>query len=476
MKETQSISFRMVAYTDAAGKYSPEAYRSGNEDNFYVNYDLTDESATGVSQDEVTELGKLGLLMVVADGMGGMNAGEVASQIAVDTVRDAFSPECLSEFGTSTPETRQKYLEKVIRKADRAIKSESRKDKAKAGMGSTVIIGWLFGNDLSLSWCGDSRAYVYNQASGIRLVSHDHSYVQELADNGLLTYEQTFDHPQNNIVTRSLGDPSKEACPESRTVKVGKGDVILLCSDGLSGVLRDRKTFDGHGNPYPEENMEDILKANTSSMKECRVQLWEAAERGDWYDNVTAILCQITDGPESPWGKATPVEKIAANGTFQNTFQCRKSWIAIGATLVAVAICCAFFIGYGGKEIEEPSKSIPGVNTGSSLPNAGPVNPSSPLVEQPDPSMAASGTEGKAESEKGRPNLLKEERTPKAAWGLENESEGKRNESEGKRKESEGKRKESEGKRKEGKPIPFDPPANPGGAGTELTPIESNPD
>lgn len=455
MKETQSISFRMVAYTDAAGKYSPEAYRSGNEDNFYVNYDLADESATGVSQDEVTELGKLGLLMVVADGMGGMNAGEVASQIAVDTVRDAFSPECLSEFGTSTPETRQKYLEKVIRKADRAIKSESRKDKAKAGMGSTVIIGWLYGNDLSLSWCGDSRAYVYNQASGIRLVSHDHSYVQELADNGLLTYEQTFDHPQNNIVTRSLGDPSKEACPESRTVKVGKGDVILLCSDGLSGVLRDRKTFDGHGNPYPEENMEDILKANTSSMKECRVQLWEAAERGDWYDNVTAILCQITDGPESPWGKANHVEKIDPKGTIQNTFRSKKTCIAIGATLVALAICCAFFLGYGGKDMEETSKSIPDVKTDSSLPNNGPVNRPSPTVEQSDPPTAAFGTDGKADSENGSPSGLKAVPMTKAASGLE---------------------KEPEGESKEGKPIPFDPPANPGGAGTELTPIESNPD
>lgn len=301
MIQNNKISFRLVAYTDAAGKFSPDAVRNGNEDNFYVDENLTDNSTNKVARDEIIQLGYLGMIMAVADGMGGMNAGEVASQIAIDTVKAAFTANSISDDIIANAQTRQKYLEQVIKTADKNIKSEARKDRSREGMGSTIIMAWLFGDELTISWCGDSRAYIFNEKSGIRLISQDHSYVQELVNKGLITYEQSFDHPQNNIITRSLGDPSKEALPESKTLKVKKGDIILLCSDGLSGVLRDKKTFDSNGKPLPEDNLEDIIRANSESMKNCREALWEAAEKGGWYDNVTAILCQITDGPERQW-------------------------------------------------------------------------------------------------------------------------------------------------------------------------------
>lgn len=346
MKKRQNISFRLVSYTDAAGKYSPDAFRSGNEDNFYVDDDLTDETTNRVSQDEVLQLGELGMLMVVADGMGGMNAGEVASQIAVDTVKAAFKVESLTDSVIASSQSRQKYLEQVIKQADRNIKSEARKDSNREGMGSTIIMAWLFNDELTISWCGDSRAYIFNEKSGIRLISQDHSYVQELVNKGLLTYDQTFDHPQNNIITRSLGDPTKDARPESKTLKVGNGDIILLCSDGLSGVLRDRKTYDSNGKILPEENIEDIIRANTSSMKECREALWQAAERGGWYDNVTAILCQITDGPESLWA-SSPAVANASNTRIHKT----KIGLFIGAGfLIVAAIVGAFFIGKGSHD------------------------------------------------------------------------------------------------------------------------------
>lgn len=341
MKKNQHISFRLVAYTDAAGKYSPEAFRSGNEDNFLVNDDLTDVSTNKVSQDEVLQLGELGMLMAVADGMGGMNAGEVASQIAVDTVKAAFNKESLTPSVITTPQTRQKYLESVIKQADKNIKSEARKDSSREGMGSTIILAWLFDDELTISWCGDSRAYIFNEKSGIRLISQDHSYVQELVNKGVLTYDQTFDHPQNNIITRSLGDPTKDAKPESKTIKIGKGDIILLCSDGLSGVLRDRKTYDINGQLLPEENIEDIIRTHASSMKECREELWVAAERSGWYDNVTAILCQITDGPESLWATA-PVSSVTTNLTKKRN---RTLFFSVIALIVIGAVAAAFFIG-----------------------------------------------------------------------------------------------------------------------------------
>ena len=339
MKNNKKISYRLVAYTDAAGKFSPEAYRSGNEDNFYVE-DLTDTSKDRVSQDEIIQLGKFGLLMVVADGMGGMNAGEIASQIAVDTVKASFNADSLTQGVVATSQSRQRYLEHIIKVADKNIKTDARKNPDREGMGSTIIMAWLYEDELTISWCGDSRAYLFNEKSGIRLISQDHSYVQELVNKGMLTYDQTFDHPQNNIITRSLGDPTKDAKPESKTIKVGKGDIILLCSDGLSGVLRDRKTYDSQGHLYPEENIEDIIKAHCDSMKECREALWKAAERGGWYDNVTAILCQITEGPESTWAKIPDVSTPTNNSNLKKIVL-----FSLIGIIIAGAIIGAFFIG-----------------------------------------------------------------------------------------------------------------------------------
>ncbi len=353
MTQTKKISFRLVAYTDAAGKYSPTAFRNGNEDNFFVDDDLANPTITKASQDEILQLGSCGMLMVVADGMGGANAGEVASQIAIDTVKNAFRKELLSSSVVQTIQSRQKYLEQTIKTADKNIKFEAGKDKSREGMGSTIIIAWLYENELSISWCGDSRAYLFNEKSGIRLVSQDHSYVQELVNKGLLTYDQTFDHPQNNIITRSLGDPTKDAKPESRTLKVGKGDIILVCSDGLSGVLRDRKTHDSKETLYPGDNLEDIIRANTDSMKKCREALWVAAEKSGWYDNVTAILCQIIDGPESQW-MALPVNKqdVAIGKTTSN-------YIWIGLVCIAFVIGI-FFVGlHVGKGISQEGNEQP---------------------------------------------------------------------------------------------------------------------
>jgi len=293
---TNKITFRMVAWTDAAGKYDPSAPLNGNEDNYYVDDNLGDATPNRFVADEDVSLSECGMIMAVADGMGGMNAGEVASQIAHDTVAEYFAPGKITPQLAATHESRSRYMEGVIREADRRIKADARHNREHEGMGSTLIMAWLANDELSVTWIGDSRAYRFNPNSGIEPLSKDHSYVQELADKGIITYEQTFEHPQGNIITRSLGDGSQKARPESRSFKVHDGDIILLCSDGLSGVLRDRKTFDENGEPYSGENIEDIIREHSSSLSECREALWAAAERADWYDNVTAILCEIRSG------------------------------------------------------------------------------------------------------------------------------------------------------------------------------------
>lgn len=293
-----NIKFRMVAYTGAAGKYDPQAPMSGNEDNFYVDDNLSDDIPSHCSADEIIEMNDYGCIMAVCDGMGGMNAGEVASAIAVQTIQEYFSPQSITYDIANSPTERERYLERLVVDAHKRIKDDAQKTPEHNGMGSTIILAWLVGNELTITWCGDSRAYIFSPKTGLQILSEDHSYVQDLVKKGLITYEDTFDHPQGNIITRSLGDPSKKAKPETRHFNVNKGDIILLCSDGLSGVLRDRKTKDSDGNYYEGDNIEDVIRNNSSSMTDCKNALWKAAEQAGWYDNVTILLCQIIDGPE----------------------------------------------------------------------------------------------------------------------------------------------------------------------------------
>lgn len=301
-----NITFRLAAYSDAAGKLNPEHPLRGNEDNFLVDADLTDGITDSFTADATLNLGPLGCLLVVADGMGGMNAGEVASEIAIATVRDLFATGRISAETAATPDSRRRYMENAIKEADRRVKADAAANPEHAEMGSTMILVWILGAELTVSWIGDSRAYRYNPVNGIEMLSEDHSYVQDLVRKGILTYEQTFDHPQGNIVTRSLGDPSSVAQPESRQYTVNTGDIIIVCSDGLSGVLRDCRTFDENGLPYPGDNIQSIVAAHQDSMTSCREALWTAAEAAGWYDNVTVILCQILGGAPAAVKKAAP--------------------------------------------------------------------------------------------------------------------------------------------------------------------------
>ena len=336
-----SVTFRLTAYSDAAGKYDPTAPLKGNEDNFYVDDDLGDDVPGRCQTDSEIFMTEYGCLMVVADGMGGMNAGEVASGIAIETVKEYFEPHKIDAKLAASSAGRRKYLEEVIKEADLRIKTDAKNNPEHEGMGSTIILAWIVGNKMTVSWCGDSRAYRYNPKSGLAPLSTDHSYVQELVNKGVISYEDTFEHPQGNIVTRSLGDPNHSARPETRDFDIYNNDIILLCSDGLSGVLRDRKTKDYNGNYYPGDTIEDIIAANTASMAQCRDALMSAAQNADWYDNVTVLLCQILNGAGDP-----PDESVSNKGKTEKT---KSTWLKKGLAFVIpciVCLTCGYFIGH----------------------------------------------------------------------------------------------------------------------------------
>ena len=273
------ITFRLTGGTNVG------LVRTNNEDNFIVNTDLTqtDWFLPSDTSKEIA-LGELGCLFVVADGMGGMNAGEVASAIAIDSVKEAFSGNNLSKI-ISSPAKIKKFLQRTVETADSNIKAKVKEDKSTAGMGTTIVIGWVLQNTLHISWCGDSRAYLFNPSSGLIRLSKDHSYVQQLVDAGKLDPELAFDHPNSNIITRSLGDSSVKALPDYTSRTLFEGDLVFLCSDGLCGLCRD-------------EEMLDVLNQQTDSIEQRKSDLITAALEAGGHDNVTVVMFEMVSVKE----------------------------------------------------------------------------------------------------------------------------------------------------------------------------------
>lgn len=292
---TKTINLRLVAYSDAAGKFDDQAPLNGNEDNFYVDDDLTDDIIGPSRLDTPIALSSMGCLLAVADGMGGQNAGEVASEIAVNTIAEFFKADRLTPEILKNEASRAEYIKQTIIEADRRVKAGAEDHPERFGMGSTIIISWIVDGTITTGWLGDSRCYRFNTRYGLVPVSRDHTYVQELADNGILSYNDTFGHPQGNIVTRSLGDPDTNPLPEAVSAPLYNGDIILMCSDGLSGVVPDRPMRD------ISDSIQDIMTADANDLTAMKNHLMQAAERQDWYDNVTVLLARFDgDLPDAP--------------------------------------------------------------------------------------------------------------------------------------------------------------------------------
>ena len=273
-----SIKLRIAAKTDVG------LVRDNNEDNFQASSDLSIEPMRWVNN-EICSLGEKGALLVVADGMGGMNAGEVASELAIETVRSAFRPQNLTEEVMKNRFSIEKFMNSVIVDADKRIKAEAKSHPESRGMGTTIVIAWLLNGKLYVSWCGDSRAYIYNPQAGLHQISKDHSYVQSLIDKGSISKEDAFDYPESNIITRCLSDSPTKAKPESllQPYDVCDSDIIMLCTDGLSGMIRDNE-------------IEGIIRKNEHDMDICSDVLIKAACDAEGADNITICICQILQG------------------------------------------------------------------------------------------------------------------------------------------------------------------------------------
>ena len=279
MGETNNnpFKFKLGAQTNVG------CVRTNNEDNFVVSADLNaGEWLLPRDCHTVFTLGNKGAMLVVADGMGGLEAGEIASRIAVDTMKEFFSAEIVKAASTI-----RKYMYEAVVAADNAIKRKSREEKSVKSMGTTLVAAWLFDGYANIIWCGDSRGYLFNPVSGLAQVTKDHSYVQELVDSGRLLPEYAFDHPDNNIITRSLGNPQKAANPDFVRLPLQEGEVILLCTDGLNSMLRD-------------EEIEAVMQETLNEIDTCTKALIQGALDLGGHDNVTVVLCQIVPEENKP--------------------------------------------------------------------------------------------------------------------------------------------------------------------------------
>ncbi len=329
---TDMVSFKLFAGTNIG-------LRENNEDNFTVCPDLIkNEWILPADHQQVIPLGSYGCVMVVADGMGGQNAGEVASAIAIKTVQDMFAPEHLPADVLDKPDAIKSFLKKVISECDIRIKRTTKTDPSTSGMGSTIVMAWLIGNKLYIAWIGDSRAYSFIKGKGIARLSKDHSYVQQLVDAEAISEEEAMTHPNSNIITRSLGDTSQKAKADVIEYDIEDGQVILLCTDGLCGVCRD-------------EIIGGIIEEEENDLQKCKEKLTTAALAAGGSDNITISLMQIKTSSAVPG-------KEVCNGILSKIKNLKRSTLLISLLGICVLFALLFVGLSSTKEKEAPIKSV----------------------------------------------------------------------------------------------------------------------
>lgn len=256
---------------------------------------LSDVGLTRAHNEDYFEIDPQHRLYVVADGMGGHSHGEVASQLAVNSIRDFIAKTADKDttwpFGMDARlERHSNLLKMAVRMAHEHVLRAISRDGSLYGMGTTVVGLLLAGQTAAVAHVGDSRAYRL-RAGRLEQLTQDHTWVNEQVVAGFLSKEQARSHPLKNVVTRALGGES-DVLVDVRELEVQSGDLFLLCSDGLTGMLSD-------------SDIRDRLASGRSLHEICRTLINDSNARGG-IDNVTVVLLSIEeDGELEGGGEAT---------------------------------------------------------------------------------------------------------------------------------------------------------------------------
>ncbi|MEE0248663.1 MULTISPECIES: Stp1/IreP family PP2C-type Ser/Thr phosphatase [Peptacetobacter] len=215
-------------------------------------------------------------LFAIADGMGGYKKGEVASKMAAENII-LFLKENLLQ----TSKIKIEYIDDILKQAYNNVNSlifeKAEEDESFSGMGTTLTTAILYKNYLYVANVGDSRGYVYSEENGLRRITRDHSYVEELVESNEITEEEALTHPNRSIITRAIG-PDPFVIVDIFKQNIEKSDIILLATDGLTGCIIDSK-------------IEEIIKEN-EDFEDMSDELIDTANNAG-NDNVSVILVRV---------------------------------------------------------------------------------------------------------------------------------------------------------------------------------------
>lgn len=217
------------------------------------------------SSDEA--VGNLKNVYIVADGMGGHQAGDYASKCTVETM--------VREIKGCFEQSPIRILSRAIRIANDQVRRKAREDESLYGMGTTVVAATVLGKYLQVANVGDSRLYIINEE--VRQITRDHSLVEEMVRMGGLDREAARNHPDKNIITRAVGAEDKVE-PDFFTVELQEGEIVLMCSDGLTNMLEDEEIR--------------MIISGARDLVEKAERLVEAANANGGRDNISVILIE----------------------------------------------------------------------------------------------------------------------------------------------------------------------------------------
>jgi protein phosphatase len=238
-----------------------------------------------------------GRLFAVADGMGGHAAGQIAAEMALKTIGDSYF-----SSARGAPED---ALKLAIVKANTEVFDTARAIPSRKGMGCTIVLAAVVGEEVAIAWAGDSRIYRIREGRAEQL-TEDHSWVREQVRSGALTEAEAERSPYRNIITRCLG-PEPAVTPEARREPLRAGDILVLCSDGLTGVVSD-------------DDIAEIVSSRPPTFA-CKDLIGLANRRGG-PDNITAAIIRV-DGDAAP----AVIEPPSVEGTSAETPR-KRGWFA----------------------------------------------------------------------------------------------------------------------------------------------------
>lgn len=236
-----------------AGLTDTGRVRSGNEDCWFADPDIG--------------------LFIVSDGMGGHNAGGLASKTVVEALSSLIKKNAAA-YQNITDNEIERHLFSAIRDLSSFLRGETQNQQELSGMGATLVMAMARPPHAIIAHMGDSRAYLIRD-NEIRRLTKDHSFMQMLLDKGHVKPEETWNHPAKGKLTKFVGMPGNPI-PEIKLTNIKEGDKLLLCSDGLSNMISEIKIL-------------SVLEENKSDEDACRVLVEEANKAGG-YDNITVVL------------------------------------------------------------------------------------------------------------------------------------------------------------------------------------------